>query len=192
MIAAGAGLAAVDQIRVAQLNAVIHAAVEHFAVQDDASAKPRAERQQNACLAAGERTLIELSQRRAVGIVCDMDGDAGKLLLQKLPQGNVVEVQIMSVENCLAACVDAAGDDRAERADVGKRRVLLFQQRKNCRADLFCHIRRRRVREGDGGLGGQLQRLVQQADLDVGAADVNADLIHVQCLFSSVFILQVQ
>ena len=48
----------------------------------------------------------------------------------------------------------------------------------------FRQIRRRRVRERDRRLGGQLQRLVQQADLDVGSADVNADLIHMQCLFS--------
>ena len=184
VITAGTRLAAVDQIRVAQLNAVVHAAVEHFAVQNDAAAKPRAERQQNARFAAGERALIKLGQRRAVCVVRNIDGNAGELLLQQLPQGYIVEIQIVRVKNRLAARVDAAGDDRAERADGAKRRVLLFQQRKDCRADLFRQIRRRRVRERDRRLGGQLQRLVQQADLDVGSADVNADLIHMQCLFS--------
>ena len=62
-----------------QLDAVVHAAVEHFAVQDDAAAKPRAERQQNAGLVSDERALVELCQRRAVGIVGNIDGDAGEL-----------------------------------------------------------------------------------------------------------------
>ena len=149
VIAAGTRLAAVDQIRVAQLNAVVHATVEHFAVQNDSAAKPRAERQQNARFAAGERALIKLGQRRAVCVVRNIDGNAGKLLLQQLPQGYIVEIQIVRVKNRLAARVDAAGDDRAERADGAKRRVLLFQQRKDCRADLFRQIRRRRVRERD-------------------------------------------
>ena len=118
VIAAGTRLAAVDQIRVAQLNAVVHAAVEHFAVQNDAAAKPRAERQQNARFAAGERALIKLGQRRAVCVVRNIDGNAGELLLQQLPQGYIVEIQIVRVKNRLAARVDAAGDDRAERADV--------------------------------------------------------------------------
>ena len=57
---------------------MVHAAVEHFAVQDDAAAKPRAERQQHARLAADERAGIELGQRCAVGVVGDIDGDAGE------------------------------------------------------------------------------------------------------------------
>ena len=192
MIAAGAGLSAVDQIGMAQLDAVVHAAVEHFAVQDDASAKPRAECQQNARFAADKRTLIEFGQCSAVGVIGDINRDAGKLLLQESAQRNIVEIQIVRVKNRLSARVDAAGDDCTERFYAGKRRVPLFQQRKNCRTDFFRHVHRRCVRKWDGCFSGQFQRLVQQADLDVGAADINADLIHVCFPFSLILRLIMQ
>lgn len=135
VIAAGAGLSAVNQIGMAQFDAVVHAAVEHFAVQDDASAKPRAECQQNARFAADKRTLIEFGQCSAVGVIGDINRDAGKLLLQESAQRNVVEIQIVRVKNRLSARVDAAGDNCTERFYAGKRRVPLFQQCKNCRTD---------------------------------------------------------
>ena len=65
-----------------------------------------------------------------------------------------------------------------------QRRAARLQHRADGCADLRRHILRRRVGEGDGDLCAELQRLVQQADLDVGPADINADLIHVRLLFS--------
>ena len=183
VIAAGTWLAAVDKIGMPQFNAVIHAAVEHFAVQDDAAAKPRAERQQNASLMPDERALVELCQRRTVGVVGNVDGDAEELRLQDLLERDLVEVQIVRVKDHLAACVDAAGDDRADRLHVMKFRAAAVQKRQNGCADLLRHVLRRRVRERDGADRCKLQRLVQKTDLNIGAADVNADLIHKSRLF---------
>ena len=95
-----------------------------------------------------------------------------------------MEVQVVRVDDRLARRVDAAGDDRAERFHVRKRRAARLQHRADGCADLRRHVLRRRVGEGDGDLCAELQRLVQQADLDVGPADINADLIHVRLLFS--------
>ena len=148
--------------------------------------------QQNARFAADKRTLIEFGQCSAVGVIGDINRDAGKLLLQESAQRNIVEIQIVRVKNRLSARVDAAGDNCTERFYAGKRRVPLFQQRKNCRTDFFRHVHRRCVRKWDGCFSGQFQRLVQQADLDVGAADINADLIHVCFPFSLFFVSQTQ
>ena len=77
----------------------------------------------------------------------------------------------------------AHGTNPATAAMCGYQVVNIPSAADGC-ADLRRHILRRRVGEGDGDLCAELQRLVQQADLDVGPADINADLIHVRLLFS--------
>ena len=189
VIAAGAGFAALDQIRMTELHAVVHAAVEHFSIQNDTAAKARAQREEHRRLAADERALVEFSKGRAVRVVRDVDRHAGEARLHDRPKRHVVEAEVVRRDHDLAAFVDAAGHDDADGADL--RHALLRQHgAQRCRK-LVRHVLCRCLGEGNAAVHHNLQRFVHQAILDVRAADVDADLKH-DTVSSFLFILPVR
>ena len=179
VVAAGAVLAAVDQIHVPQLHALVHTAVEHMPAEDDAAAEPRAEREQHRRLAAAERACVKLCQRRAVCIVRQIHRHALERLLHQRLERHIVKAQVVGVDDALAGLVDAAGNDNADALELPARNVLLLQQEIDRFLDGFDHASRAVVREPDAAALQQLQRFAHKTDLDIGSADIHTNLIHV-------------
>ena len=172
------------QDEVADLRAGAVGAVEQFPLHHDAAAHAGAQRDEDHVVTALAAALPEFAQRRHVGVVARLYGEAGQLgeLL-----GNVehIPAQIDApVHHALG--VDGAGNADAETQDIGIRDFAPGEKRPDGRRD----IRQdpdaviRRIR-GDFPVFQHFSGFIKIGDLDGGAAEINAESV-----FHSQFLLR--
>ena len=96
----------------------------------------------------------------------------------QLLERHVVEAEVVGVDDDLARGVDAAGDDDADALKLCRLDACRGKNAAHRLCQPVGHGLRALMREGDGGLFKDLQRIVHKTDLDIRSADVYADLIH--------------
>ena len=116
-----------------------------------------------------------------------------KVRLELCFQGNVVKVEVVSVENRGAGGVDTAGDDDAHAVQAVLGQAFEGQQLVALRRDALSYLRTVQMGEGDGDTRDDFQRIVHQADFDIGTADVHTDLVHTitPCLVNSIGVFSI-
>ena len=157
-------------------------AVEDLSVMDDAAAYAGAQRDGNKALAAPAAAHIVLRQRRAVGVVLYVQGQVAELVEQP-PKRHVPQGQIAGIQDGAAPDLYRARTAHADGKDIRQLAAEILTQIHAQRVDRPCQ----RCRIGDTGhlhFAGsqQLSRFVHQPRLQVGAANVNADVFHKRSL----------
>lgn len=100
-----------------------------------------------------------------------------ELILQLLLERNVVEAQIVCIENDGSGGIDAAGDHNAYVMKILLGNTAFCQKGTDGLRQFLGHTFTTEMGEGDGGSADDLQIIIHQTDLHVGAADIDTDLI---------------
>ena len=182
--AAGARQTVLDDDGVSHLAGHAIGAVVHLAVVDDARAYAGAQRDGHEALAVPSCAHVVFRQRRAVGIVLNIQRD-GQIVVEQLPQRHVPQRKVAGVADGAGPDLHGPGHAHAHRCDVVQRHACGLGQ-------LLRHGHngpRQRLLVGDGCHlhflhSQQLAVLIRQPRLQVGAADVYAHILHRSVCFS--------
>ena len=153
-------------------------AVEDLAVVDDAAAHTGAQGDGDEALAAPSAAHIVFRQRRAVGVIFYVQRQVAELVEQP-PQRHIPQGQIAGIQDGAAPDLHRAGTAHAHREDVAGIAAGVAAQLRHQGVDgpgQGCRVGDARHLHFPGGQ--QPSRLVHQPGLQVGAADVDADVFH--------------
>ena len=149
---------------------------EQPAVQHNAAAHARAERDHNGAFRVPPAAEERLAQRGGVGIVAEADGQAG-VCAQCGAQVKALKIQIRRIADDSRRIVYRAGAANAHAADGGAifAAAKLRDQIRHAPGDR--RVAQLNVR-GNGMLPQDLALRAHERALDVCAAEINADIIH--------------
>ena len=176
---AGARLAVQYQYGVSRLGAGAAHALQQLAVGHDAHAHAGAQRHQHHIAAAHGGARHRLCQRCAVGVVAE---PAGKPQPRRhhVAHGYVEPTQIVRPHHHAAAAVAGAGGADADAGAVRRRDARLGHGQLRRQADVRHHRFCAALRAGGyADLRHDVLRFIHHAGGNVGAAQINADTIHV-------------
>ena len=153
-------------------------AVEDFAVMDDAAAHAGAQRDGDEALAAPAAAHIVFRQCRAVGVILYVKGQVAELVEQP-PQRHVPQGQIAGIQDGAAPDLHRAGAAYANGEYLSYIAAVVPAQILHQRMDGPCQCRWISDACHLHFPGGQQPPLsVHQTGLQIGAADVDADIFH--------------
>ena len=172
------------QDEVADLRAGAVGAVEQFPLHHDAAAHAGAQRDEDHVVTALSAALPEFAQRRHVGVVARLYGEAGQLG-QLLGDVEHIPAQIDTPVHH-ALCVDGTGDTDAETQNVGIRDFPFGQKGPDGRRDIrqYPDAVFRRI-GGNFPFFQHFSGFIKIGDLDGGAAEIDA-----KSVFHSQFLLR--
>ena len=176
--AAGAGETLIVDAGVAHLTGHAVAAVENLSVVNDPGADAGAQGDGDKALAALARSGIVLCQGGAVGVVFHIQVQP-QPPLEQLAQGNVPQGQVAGVYDGPGADVHHSRDARPHGGDLlHGHAALLGQLPGQGHQGVRQGVGVRHLTDLHGFHGQQTAVLVHKTGLQVGAADVDADIVH--------------
>ena len=181
-LAAGTGDTVHLDDQMAQLTGRAVRAGPDFAVHNDARAHARAQGEENggAGIAAYARLILGPASHRRV--VIDEDGQV-VVGFQLLAQGNVAPAEIGAEDDAAGFLLGNAGNTDADGGDILRGQLRLVQELGDACGHIAHNVGVGTLGQGRGfGLAQDLAILADQADGDVGAAQIDADVVHNQSL----------
>jgi len=174
LVAAGARLAVHLNNHVADFRTdAVHAGIR-LAVDDDAAAHARAERDDDGALRAFAAAEERFAQRRSVCVVAEVNGER-RIRAQRASEVKIDKIQVCRKADDAACVVHRAGTADAHAADGGLAVRELRDDLTDARRDGL------RAEVDAGRHGAFLQNVAlcaHKRPLDVRAAEVNADIVH--------------
>ena len=176
--AAGAGETLIVDAGMPHLAGHTVAAVENLAVVDDPGADAGAQGDGNEAFAALPGSGVVFRQGGAVGVIFYIQMQS-QPPLEQLPQRNVPQRQVAGIHDGAGADVHHAGDARPHRGDILHRNAALgCQLLRQGHQGVRQNVRVRYLPDLHAFHGQQPSVFIRQPGLQVGAADVDADIVH--------------
>ena len=175
---AGTGLPVVDDAHVAHLAGHAVSAVIDLSVVEDARSHAGPQRDGDKTLAALAGSGVVFRQRRTVGVILHIQG-VGQIPVEELAEGDVPQGQIAGIQHRTGVDLHRSRHTHAHGAYLLRRQAAPLRQALSQRHQRLhqCFL------VGDLGNfalfhGEDAALVVHQPRLQVGAADVNADVVH--------------